>query len=76
MRQLARWMPTTWTMQAFNDLIGNRYDFRDTWRMPRLAELAAPVQSRFRVLCLYTLRGYLIVSVILITFKIALTLWG
>jgi hypothetical protein len=21
MRELARWMPTTWTMQAFNDLM-------------------------------------------------------
>ena len=43
---------------------------RDTWRMPRLEQLDAPAQSRFRKLCLYTLRGYLIVSVILITFKI------
>ena len=49
---------------------------RDTWRMPRLAELAAPVQSRFRRLCLYTLRGYLLVSVILITFKIAQSIWA
>ena len=43
---------------------------RDTWRMPRLEQLDAPAPSRFRKLCLYTLRGYLIVSVILITFKI------
>jgi Mn2+/Fe2+ NRAMP family transporter len=49
---------------------------RDTWRMPRLEQLAAPVQSRFRKICLYTLRGYLIVSVLLITFKIAKSIWG
>ncbi len=57
-------------------LVDVRHLDRDTWRMPRLAELAAPVQSRFRRLCLYTLRGYLIVSVILITFKIAQSVWG
>jgi Mn2+/Fe2+ NRAMP family transporter len=49
---------------------------RNTWRMPRLDQLSAPVQSRFRMVCLYTLRGYLIVSVILITFKIAQSIWG
>lgn len=49
---------------------------RDTWRMPRLDQLAPPVQNRFRMLCLYTLRGYLIVSVMLITFKIAQSVWG
>jgi Mn2+/Fe2+ NRAMP family transporter len=49
---------------------------RNTWRMPRLDQLAAPVQSRLRKICLYTLRGYLIVSVILITFKIAQSIWG
>jgi Mn2+/Fe2+ NRAMP family transporter len=49
---------------------------RDTWRMPRLDQLSAPTQSRFRMLCLYTLRGYLIISVVLITFKIASSVWG
>jgi Mn2+/Fe2+ NRAMP family transporter len=49
---------------------------RNTWRMPRLEQVAAPVQSRFRRICLYTLRGYLIVSVILITVKIAQSVWG
>jgi hypothetical protein len=44
--------------------------------MPRLELVAAPVQSRFRRICLYTLRGYLIVSVILITVKIAQSVWG
>jgi Mn2+/Fe2+ NRAMP family transporter len=49
---------------------------RAKWRMPRLELLAPPVQSRLRLICLYTLRGYLIVSVILITFKIAQSVWG
>jgi hypothetical protein len=49
---------------------------RDSWRMPRLAQLATPVQTRFRLICLYTLRGYLLVSVVLITFKIAKSIWG
>jgi Fe2+ transport system protein B len=49
---------------------------RNTWRMPRLEQLAAPVQSRFRKFCLYTLRAYLVVSVILITIKIAQSVWG
>jgi Mn2+/Fe2+ NRAMP family transporter len=49
---------------------------RDTWRMPRLAELTVPPHSRFRIICLYALRGYLILSVILITFKIAQSIWG
>jgi hypothetical protein len=61
---------------AADPLIDVRHLDRSTWRMPKLADLTAPVQSRFRMICLYTLRGYLIVSVILITFKIAQSIWG
>ncbi|MHB8512095.1 MAG: NRAMP family divalent metal transporter [Actinomycetota bacterium] len=43
---------------------------RNTWRMPRLAELRPPVKSRFRMICLYALRAYLLISVALITIKI------
>jgi NRAMP (natural resistance-associated macrophage protein)-like metal ion transporter len=57
-------------------LVDVRHLDRNTWRMPRLSELAPPVQSRFRMICLYTLRGYLVVSVVLITFKIAQSIWG
>jgi Mn2+/Fe2+ NRAMP family transporter len=61
---------------AADPLVDVRQLDRNTWRMPRLERLAAPAQSRFRMICLYTLRGYLIVSVILITFKIAQSIWG
>jgi Mn2+/Fe2+ NRAMP family transporter len=61
---------------AADPLAEVRHLDRDSWRMPRLEQLTAPVQSRFRLICLYTLRGYLIVSVILITFKIAQSIWG
>ena len=49
---------------------------RATWRMPRLEQLAPPVRSQFRSVCLYILRGYLLVSVVLVTFKIAQSVWG
>jgi Mn2+/Fe2+ NRAMP family transporter len=49
---------------------------RNTWRMPRLEQLSAPVPSRFRMICLSSLRAYLLVSVVLITFKIAQSVWG
>jgi Mn2+/Fe2+ NRAMP family transporter len=61
---------------AADALADVRHLDRDTWRMPRLEQLSAPTQSRFRMLCLYTLRGYLIISVVLITFKIASSVLG
>jgi hypothetical protein len=61
---------------AADALADVRHLDRDTWRMPRLEQLSAPTPSRFRMLCLYTLRGYLIISVVLITFKIASSVWG
>ncbi|HKV86052.1 MAG TPA: divalent metal cation transporter, partial [Ktedonobacterales bacterium] len=43
---------------------------RDTWRMPPLAELTKPVWSLPRKVGLLTLRGYLIVAVILLLVKV------
>jgi Mn2+/Fe2+ NRAMP family transporter len=46
------------------------YANRDTWRMPPLAELGAPVVSGARKLGLTALRGYLAVAMILVIVKI------
>jgi Natural resistance-associated macrophage protein len=43
---------------------------RDTWRMPPLAELSAPVVSGARKLGLAALRGYLAIAMILVIIKI------
>jgi Mn2+/Fe2+ NRAMP family transporter len=43
---------------------------RDTWRMPPLGQLPAPVMSPLRKVGLLILRAYLIASVLLITVKI------
>jgi Mn2+/Fe2+ NRAMP family transporter len=56
---------------AADPLADVRHLDRDTWRMPRLDQLAAPIHSRFRMICLLTLRSYLVISVILIGAKIA-----
>ncbi|GAC1374139.1 MAG: Nramp family divalent metal transporter [Acidimicrobiales bacterium] len=47
---------------------------RDTWRMPPLDQLAPPSRTKLRMMSLYTLRGYLLVAVVLITFKIVSSL--
>jgi len=44
---------------------------RSAWRMPPLALVAAPVRTRFRTVCMVTLRGYLLVAVLLILIKLA-----
>ena len=43
---------------------------RNTWRMPALALVSRPVKTRLRTISLVTLRGYLIVAVILIAIKL------
>jgi Mn2+/Fe2+ NRAMP family transporter len=43
---------------------------RDTWRMPSLSELGAPVLSRARKLGLTALRGYLAIAMIMVIVKI------
>jgi Mn2+/Fe2+ NRAMP family transporter len=49
---------------------------RDTWRMPPLALVSRPVRTRFRTICLVTLRGYLVVAVIMIAIKLATAIVG
>jgi Mn2+/Fe2+ NRAMP family transporter len=46
------------------------YADRDTWRMPPLAELGAPVVSGARKLGLTALRGYLAIAMVLVIVKI------
>ncbi|HEV2994111.1 MAG TPA: NRAMP family divalent metal transporter [Acidimicrobiia bacterium] len=43
---------------------------RRTWRMPPVALVSRPVTTRFRTFCLVTLRGYLIVAVIMLAVKL------
>jgi NRAMP (natural resistance-associated macrophage protein)-like metal ion transporter len=45
---------------------------RDTWRMPPLAELGAPVVSASRKIGLTALRGYLFIAMILVIVKLVL----
>jgi len=45
---------------------------RDTWRMPPIAELGAPVVSATRKVGLTALRGYLFIAMILVIVKIVL----
>ena len=40
---------------------------RDTWRMAPIDQLAPPARTRLRMISLYSLRGYLVVAVMLIT---------
>jgi NRAMP (natural resistance-associated macrophage protein)-like metal ion transporter len=42
---------------------------RETWRMPPLALVARPTWSRGRKFAMYTLRGYLVVAVVLLIVK-------
>jgi hypothetical protein len=42
---------------------------RETWRMPSLALLSRPVPSRSRLVALYSMRGYLVVAVLLLLVK-------
>jgi Mn2+/Fe2+ NRAMP family transporter len=42
---------------------------RETWRMPPLALLTRPVQSRSRLVALYSMRGYLVIAVLLLLVK-------
>jgi Mn2+/Fe2+ NRAMP family transporter len=42
---------------------------RETWRMPSLALLTRPVPSRSRLVALYSMRGYLVVAVLLLLVK-------
>ena len=44
-------------------------DDRETWRMPSLALLSRPVPSRSRLLALYSMRGYLVIAVLLLLVK-------
>jgi uncharacterized membrane protein len=41
-----------------------------TWRMPPLAELTRPAWSMTRTVGMYTLRGYLLLAVILLIAKV------
>lgn len=43
--------------------------YRETWRMPPLAMLGRPVWSRGRLVAMWSLRGYLIVSVLLLVVR-------
>jgi len=56
--------------QAVDPLAAVRHLDRDTWRMPPLALVSRPVTTRFRTLCLVTLRGYLVVAVVMIAIKL------
>jgi Mn2+/Fe2+ NRAMP family transporter len=49
---------------------------RDTWRMPPLGELSAPLVSRARKLGLTALRGYLAIAMIMVIIKIVETALG
>jgi Mn2+/Fe2+ NRAMP family transporter len=49
---------------------------RDTWRMPPLSELSAPVISRARKLGLTALRSYLAIAMIMVIVKIVETALG
>jgi hypothetical protein len=42
---------------------------RETWRMPPLALLTRPEPSRSRLVALYSMRGYLVVAVLLLLVK-------
>jgi Mn2+/Fe2+ NRAMP family transporter len=42
---------------------------RETWRMPSLALLTRPVPSRSRLIALYSMRGYLVIAVVLLLVK-------
>jgi NRAMP (natural resistance-associated macrophage protein)-like metal ion transporter len=42
---------------------------RDTWRMPSLALLSRPAPSRSRLAALYSMRGYLVIAVLLLLVK-------
>jgi Mn2+/Fe2+ NRAMP family transporter len=48
---------------------------RDTWRMPPLALVSRPVKTRIRMISLVTLRGYLVVAVVLIAIKLGTTIF-
>lgn len=43
---------------------------RDTWRMPPLDSLPKPVWSPMRTVGMLTMRGYLLVAVILMVVKV------
>jgi hypothetical protein len=45
---------------------------RDSWRMPPLRELGAPVVSRGRKLGLTALRGYLAIAMIMVIVKVVM----
>ena len=45
---------------------------RDSWRMPPLSELGAPVVSRGRKLGLTALRGYLAIAMIMVIVKVVM----
>jgi hypothetical protein len=45
---------------------------RNTWRMPPLSELGAPVVSRGRKLFLTALRGYLAIAMVMVIVKVVL----
>jgi Mn2+/Fe2+ NRAMP family transporter len=49
---------------------------RDTWRMPPLSELTAPVISRAHKLGLSALRGYLAIAMIMVIVKVVETALG
>ena len=58
--------------QAVDPRAAVRHLDRDTWRMPPLALVSRPVTTRFRTLCLVTLRGYLVVAVVMIAIKLGI----
>lgn len=45
------------------------HEDRQTWRMPLLALLTRPVPSRGRLIALYSMRGYLVIAVLLLLVK-------
>jgi len=46
-----------------------KYENRNTWRMPPLSLLERPVWSRGKKIAMFTLRGYLVIAVILLFVK-------
>ena len=57
--------------QSVDALADVRHLDRQTWRMPPLALVSRPVKTRFRTICLVSLRSYLIVAMVMIAIKLA-----
>jgi NRAMP (natural resistance-associated macrophage protein)-like metal ion transporter len=62
--------------QSVDPLADVRHLDRSTWRMPPLALVSRPVKTRFRTICLVTLRGYLVVAVVMLAIKLGMAIVG